>query len=307
MYTRCPHCDAVFQVTTSELTAYDGNVRCGECGQIFNGLDSLSVLPPESAEAPARHDQPARAESRAHEHAPVAVPEPDAVPVPPEPVARDEAEVGSEIPDAPDIAAQIDEPAQETATEAEPETERQSAQPAAAVPMVIRDEVTIAPAGDTRKHVTRTFSLGLFSLALIGLLAGQVIYHERARLVVYPELAPAIHWMCERLGCTLPPRRDPAAFQISSRNIYSHPNAAGALMVQATLTNRADFAQPHPLVELSFRDLQGELLAVRRFAPEEYLQRGPTEESVPPGEPVHLLLEIEDPGPRAVAYEFRFH
>ena len=299
MYTRCPHCDAVFQVTTSELTAFDGNVRCGECGQIFNGLDNLSVLPPEGAQASARHDHSARGESGAHA--------PEAEPVPPEPVTRDEAAGGGEVADAPDTAAQVDDPAQESATDAEPETERQTAQPAASVPLVIRDEVATAPAGDGRKHVARILSLGLFSLVLIGLLVGQVIYHERARLVAYPELAPTIYWMCDRLGCTLPPRRDPAAFQISSRNIYSHPNAAGALMVQATLTNRADFAQPHPLVELSFRDLQGELLAVRRFAPEEYLQRGPTGASVPPGEPLHLLLEIEDPGPRAVAYEFRFH
>jgi predicted Zn finger-like uncharacterized protein len=324
MYTQCPHCDAVFRVTTAELTTSDGNVRCGECRQIFNGMDSLSVLPPEGVE-------PVEPGFGGIEVPPPAA-APPALPEAGETAGTVETAEMVETVDAADPAEkagreETSETARgsagdETATEAAPSPDEPGPSPAAAapdapaddgevapaVPWVIQDEVNAAPPVRSLRHLAGTFSLGVLSLLLIGLLGGQVVYHERDRLAAYPELAPLLQWMCGHMDCTLPPRRVPEAFRLSSRNIYSHPNAAGALMIQATLVNQAGFAQPHPLVELSFRDLQGQLLAVRRFTPGEYLPHDahPEDGSVAPGESVHLSLEIEDPGPHAVAYEFRF-
>jgi predicted Zn finger-like uncharacterized protein len=328
MYTRCPHCEAVFQVTTSELTAYDGNVRCGECGRVFNGLDTLSVLPPEGVAPPSREwprvkQVPEQTEREAPAPAPrgeaptAAAPQPSTAKAPApvtQPVTAEahvpDTQSKPVIPEAtpPLEPAPAPAPASGQAPEPEPgpTTAGVPVQTTGQVPLVIRDAVVSAPPADRRRHLLATLGLGVLSLGLIGLLAGQSVYHERDRLAAYPEMVPMLQWMCNRLDCVLPPRRDPDAFQLSSRNVYSHPNVEGALMVQAVLSNQADFAQPYPLVELSFRDLQGELLAVRRFVPEEYLQRAPTEASVAPGAPIHLHLEIEDPGPRAVAYEFRF-
>lgn len=42
MYTQCPHCDAIFQVTTAQLKAANGEVRCGQCLTVFNALNHLS-------------------------------------------------------------------------------------------------------------------------------------------------------------------------------------------------------------------------------------------------------------------------
>lgn len=309
MYTRCPHCDAVFRVTTAELTASDGNVRCGVCHQVFNGMDSLSVLPPEGVE-------PLEPGFSSLEVPPPAAPA--TPPVSEAPATVGEAAKIVELPETPGESPAAGEAATKVSPEpAEPRPGQDASIPDApeadpevtpGVPWAIQDEVNSPPPVRGLRHLAGTFSLGVLSLLLIGLLAGQVIYHERDRLAAYPELAPLLQWMCGHMDCTLPPRRVPEAFRLSSRNIYSHPNSAGALMIQATLVNQAGFAQPHPLVELSFRDLQGQLLAVRRFTPGEYLQRDAHGEdgAVAPGGSVHLSLEIEDPGPRAVAYEFRF-
>jgi predicted Zn finger-like uncharacterized protein len=333
MYTQCPHCDAVFRVTTAELTASDGNVRCGECRQIFNGMDSLSVLPPEGVTPvePGFGGIIVPPPAAAPPAAPEAVETAETVDIAEMVEAVDTAEPveGAETVETVDTAETVETPAtargsagEESVTEAAPapdEAQSSRAAPASnapeanagvppGVPWAIQDEVNSPPPVRGLRHLAGTFSLGVLSLLLIGLLGGQVIYHERDRLVAYPELAPLLQWMCGHMDCTLPPRRVPDAFRLSSRNIYSHPNAAGALMIQATLVNQAGFAQPHPLVELSFRNLQGQLLAVRRFSPGEYLPRDAHREqgSVAPGETVHLSLEIEDPGPHAVAYEFRF-
>lgn len=53
MITRCPSCSTTFRVTSQQLQAHAGQVRCGECQTVFDGLKALVTLP-EPGEAPAR-------------------------------------------------------------------------------------------------------------------------------------------------------------------------------------------------------------------------------------------------------------
>ena len=41
MYTYCPNCLAIYQVTTDHLEKAGGQLRCGECRQIYRAIDSL--------------------------------------------------------------------------------------------------------------------------------------------------------------------------------------------------------------------------------------------------------------------------
>ncbi len=41
MLTRCPQCETTFRVTPEQLKARQGRVRCGECQEVFNALDTL--------------------------------------------------------------------------------------------------------------------------------------------------------------------------------------------------------------------------------------------------------------------------
>ncbi len=51
MFTQCPRCDAIFQLSASQLRAASGDVRCGQCLSVFNALDHLSEdLPVEEME-----------------------------------------------------------------------------------------------------------------------------------------------------------------------------------------------------------------------------------------------------------------
>ena len=42
MYTRCPHCTTIFQITAGQLRVARGDVPCVTCAQTFNALESLS-------------------------------------------------------------------------------------------------------------------------------------------------------------------------------------------------------------------------------------------------------------------------
>ncbi len=47
MYTQCHHCKAIFRVDMKEVTSAQGQLRCGECLNTFNAVDSLSTTVPE--------------------------------------------------------------------------------------------------------------------------------------------------------------------------------------------------------------------------------------------------------------------
>ena len=47
MYTQCPKCLTYFQVTAEHLKVAQGNVRCGQCSNVFSALGNLSEVPPQ--------------------------------------------------------------------------------------------------------------------------------------------------------------------------------------------------------------------------------------------------------------------
>jgi len=47
MYTQCNHCKAIFLVDMKEVTSTKGQLRCGECLNTFNAVDTLSTSMPE--------------------------------------------------------------------------------------------------------------------------------------------------------------------------------------------------------------------------------------------------------------------
>jgi predicted Zn finger-like uncharacterized protein len=90
----------------------------------------------------------------------------------------------------------------------------------------------------------------------------------------WPARTSTARWfqeLCPKLGCTVPSRVDIAHIKSSNLVVRSHPEFAGALVVDAIIYNRATFSQPFPLLELRFADLNGRMIASRRFKPGEYL------------------------------------
>jgi len=153
----------------------------------------------------------------------------------------------------------------------------------------------------------RLLWLVLVLLAAGGLAAQYVAYHfeELARQDQY---RPWFQQICPQIGCTVPSKVDIGKIKSSNLVVRSHPDFSGALVVDAIIYNRATFSQPFPLLELRFADLNGHLIASRRFKPGEYLS-GDLEglAEMPPQTPIHIALDILDPGPKAVNYSLNFH
>ncbi|TPG76975.1 DUF3426 domain-containing protein [Pseudomonas mandelii] len=139
-------------------------------------------------------------------------------------------------------------------------------------------------------------------------LAGQYIAYHFDELARQDQYRPWFQQLCPQIGCTVPSKVDIAKIKSSNLVVRSHPDFSGALVVDAIIYNRAPFSQPFPLLELRFADLNGHLIASRRFKPGEYLNgdlEGMAE--MPPQTPIHIALDILDPGSKAVNYSLSFH
>ncbi|MGF6088381.1 DUF3426 domain-containing protein [Pseudomonas sp. 18173] len=148
----------------------------------------------------------------------------------------------------------------------------------------------------------------LLILIAAGALAGQYIAYHFDELARQDQYRPWFQQFCPQIGCTVPSKVDIAKIKSSNLVVRSHPEFNGALVVDAIIYNRAPFSQPFPLLELRFADLNGHLIASRRFKPGEYLNgdlEGMAE--MPPQTPIHIALDILDPGAKAVNYSLSFH
>jgi hypothetical protein len=141
----------------------------------------------------------------------------------------------------------------------------------------------------------------------IAALLGQVLWYQFETWARDPEIRPVYAIVCDVLGCELPTMRDIDRLLAQNLVVRSHPEVANALLVDAIIVNQATFVQPFPVLELRFTSLSGNLVAGRRFLPEEYLAGELDGASLMQIQtPIHVELAIEDPGDEAVNYFLTF-
>ncbi len=142
------------------------------------------------------------------------------------------------------------------------------------------------------------WSVAIFGL--IALLLAQYLYFSRHQLAHHAELRPVLSAFCAAVNgltpCEIPLRRDINRIEVENRTVQPHPGAPNALLIHLTLANKARFAQPYPVLELSFTDLNANLIAQRRFQPGEYLERGVNiGNGMTPDIPLQVTLELAAP------------
>jgi predicted Zn finger-like uncharacterized protein len=153
----------------------------------------------------------------------------------------------------------------------------------------------------------RWIAWSLLNLLAAGALAGQYVAYNFEELARQDRFRPWFEQFCPQLGCQLPAKVDTSLLKSSNLVVREHPQFSGALIVDAIIYNRAAFSQPFPLLKLSFADIQGQPLASRRFKPSEYLGGELAgKKDMPPQTPIHVSLDILDPGQQAVNYSLGF-
>jgi predicted Zn finger-like uncharacterized protein len=263
-FTRCPGCRTIFRVTPQQLALRAGQVRCGHCHTVFNGVAALLSLAPQS---------------RSERSEPV----------------LDEAALGP--PTVTLRAAHALEPSPPSDEEA-PE---HRTEPSADAALADDDEVTDGTGPESayaarfswqEKRVRRGLPAWLYASAvplLLLLLAGQALFHFRDAIAAHwPTTKPALVKLCVATGCELHAVQENNGLAIEASDLQADPAHKGLLILSATIRNRMPYPLAYPYLELTLSDIekqtQQDVVVVRRaFAPQEYVSGAADLDSGIPG------------------------
>lgn len=236
LITKCAHCGTTFRVTSQQLQAHNGRVRCGSCMTVFDGLQALVTLSDAAPEPQSR--EAAAASAAVFELGPV---EPAAAATPPLAAARAAESVydGREFGPAPEQLS-------------------------------LDEELFREPA----RRGAGWWAVGAVLLAFA--LAGQAAYFYRSDLAVqYPGLKPSLMQLCEALRCTVSPPQRPRQISIEASDLQvNDPARPGIIQLTATLRNHAGHDLGYPALDLVLTNTREHTLARRIFLPGEYLEPG---------------------------------
>ena len=241
-YTRCPGCKTIFRVTSAQLAIRAGQVRCGHCKTVFDGIAQLISLAP----------RPQREEGDAVDEAALGPPT-----------------VTLRHAHALETAAR-DEPRREPTAPGELPDVGGNAEPVAEIAY----EERFAWAG--RKKRQRRVAGPIYTLAvplLLLLLAGQAIFHFRDAVAArWPAARPLLTSVCATAGCAIrPPRASGDELRmIVGSDLQADPAHKGLLILTATLRNPAGWAVEYPYLELQLTDAQDRIVVQRALTPAEY-------------------------------------
>ncbi|WP_434630164.1 DUF3426 domain-containing protein [Chromobacterium sp. CV08] len=306
--TQCPNCQTRFKVNDSQLAAANGLVRCGRCSHVFRAPDhfvaaqaapaAMSAAPapaerdpiddfelevpdfdPQAqqaeeavaeAEAPAEPEAPPQQELEAfqralaeamqnrHATAPIGNPfdEPAAAPEPEVFGSRRRAET------TPEPAAEPPRPAVRPLPEPEPP---------------LFTDADAEQEDEARRHRRSAPWLNgvLAALGVLGLLflAAQLVYINRTRIAAeVPESRPALERLCQSLGCEVPWPTDISRIRTEWSELAFVPDYPNLIQLSATLKNHAQYAQAYPMLEVTLKDSDDQVLIRKVFTPKEYLK-----------------------------------
>jgi len=267
LYTRCLHCGTTFRVTTQQLQASSGQVRCGQCKQVFDAFATLTAQEPQSA-TPER-DTPSPTQS--------------GPPLPAPFVAKPPVEksASAQVPVRP--------------KEKPPSASAARPDPAASL-YEWEFRMPVAP--------RRTGLWVSLSLLLLALLALQGAYAFRTELMVrVPQSRMYYERVCEWLGCTVGLPRLSSYLHIEASDLKApDPARPGELELLVAVRNRAPVEQDFPAFELTLTNSQEQTIARRVFLPAEYLQWTEAADGLKAGAELPIRLFLDTGELRAANY-----
>ncbi len=313
MQTRCPHCDTRFRITESQVKIADGFVRCSVCKEVFNAIEVAE----QHEHQQSLLEQQNHADEVSEELTDKLDDNFD------EPVYTDDIDQTG-VTDVGSDSEQNWGPNSDAGTESESVdfNETSATDDSRKDAFDFFDEETneslshVVPDKYKDSHSSSSTALlsgllwGAGILLLSVTLVVEYAWFNRDQLNQRPQLQALTEKLCQQIECKDITMRNPEKIELISRNVYSHPNEKNALMINITMKNRADFAQPYPIMQINFSDVRGDNVAARRFLPVEYLPeeyRATQDHSLlEPGTNMSFTMEIQDPGKQAMTYEFDF-
>jgi hypothetical protein len=143
-------------------------------------------------------------------------------------------------------------------------------------------------------------TLGLALVMLIVAAVGQVAYPMRDIIASrWPSTAPLWAFACEQLDCRIEAPRALASLALDGSSL-NRTDMEHVLLFSADLHNRSDHAVRVPSFDLSFMDLNGQVVARKVLDP---AQIGIRQTALGPEAELHVHARIRITGPEASGFQ----
>lgn len=327
MHTRCPSCSTVFRVTSEQLRLKAGKVRCGHCQTVFNAFDQFESAAHSDAPQVDNTSQQIAPEAPPYEPATPGIPEAPLESTPQESsfVIATPNDAGTSYPEIQIIEEPEPEPEPGEAEKniaADPDTQpaehdespEESTQAAREAGLVAARELNEtaaynrwaagtltsdgldAFASEPARRTSWPFVLVSIMLALT--LCGQLALHYRGEIV---RRLPDVANLYQLLEINIPLPRHSELVAIETSDLQAD-NARGMFVLNATLRNRATYAQEWPALELTLTDTNDAVVARRVMFAADYLPPAAPAEAFPANGETAVRLWVEAKNIGAAGY-----
>jgi hypothetical protein len=132
--------------------------------------------------------------------------------------------------------------------------------------------------------------LGATLVVLVAAAVGQLAWPQRDMLAArWPASRPAWNWLCEQAGCRIEAPRAIASLALDGSSL-TRTDTEHVLLFAADLHNRSDHEVRMPSFDLTFMDLNGEIVARKVLSPEQVGIRQP---ALPPEGDLHVHARLQ--------------
>ncbi len=275
--TCCPHCLTSFQVTSSQLRAANGAVRCGSCLQVFNATLYFNDQSPAGASEKSRTA----------------------------PITRKNNHAGVIVKNKLVSLKKAGEKPKEQNSGSIPHLsllETSSKQ-------ILREleKKAFSPKKSNYKLSAQKLAWITITIFLSTALFLQYALFNKDTLSLDTRYREQYITLCQYLDCSLPPLTQTWKIKSMELIVRQHPEISEALLIDSVIINNSPYPQSFPLIDLKFTDINENIIAGRILYPFEYLGGELTgTRNMPSQQPIRLGLEIIDPGQEAVNYSLTF-
>jgi len=235
-YTRCPGCHTVFRVTPQQLAMREGQVRCGHCKTVFDGVREQISLAPQvrSPDDDDAYNEAAQG--------------------PPTVTLRNAQALHPVSPDAEQAAAPSDVEPEEDISE-------------------IAYEERFAWTRPSKPRRAYGALMGVAIPLLVIALIAQLLFHYRDAVAArWPASKPVLTRVCAVAGCAIKPLRDLAMqyLSIDASDLQADPAHRGLLILGANVRSHASWPLAFPDLEFTLTDTNGATVVRRVLTPPDY-------------------------------------
>lgn len=298
MVTQCTACQVWFKVTRDQLHSAHGLVRCSACDTVFNALATLRHGRPEAVAG--SEGVPMPADNVMTETPPAAL-ETTSPPTVDTETTGDDARESSWLQPIPDEELPVTDVPHECRSgfdsfeTSDKTTDNEAVEESATPPAVSDAEVSadeeiplsFQSRASSSSHGRFTYRwpwIAALAVALL-VLVGQLVYAQRASIAGLFGVRHAI--ALER-------------YTITDAALDGAPRQPGILVLSGKLLNRADHAQPLPLLRVTLTDRYGGTVGTRTLTPREYGARANS--ALKAHRRLMFHVKLADPGASAVGF-----